>query len=562
MNTLAAGLQGPDYFILVGYFVIMLGIGAYFWRFMKGMADFFTGRNQIPWWLSGISFYMTSFSAFLFVAYSENAHRFGFAAITLGWAVVPAVLVGGLFLSARWRRARITSPAEYLEERYGLAMRQTVAWARIVVQLIDDGLKIYATGQFVAIALGLGERYVYYSIICTGLITLAYTFMGGLWSVTVTDFVQFLVMLVGAVVLVPLALAKVGGLTGLYEGSPPGFFQPFGGPYTWQYLLGWFLLVLWNYNTSFGLVQRYYSVRNEREARKTGVFVAFLCLVSVPIFVLPALAARQFLPDADPKTIYATICVTLLPSGMLGLIIAAMFSATMSTLSGDYNVISAVLTNDVYNRLINPNASQRHLVTIGRLTTFLIGLIPIGIGLYLATGAGQGVLFQKMAKLFSVAAPSLAIPMLAGIVWRQTNNAGAMAGFLGGLVAGLILLFAGWKEQTIAMITSSTVIVLIVTISFVIRPKEKERQRSSSFFRKLDTPIPPAESAVLKGGPSPFFAVGLSTTIVSLMLLAVVPFMEWDVSARTNLEIGLFLLILGVFWVIRGRGTGEKSQAP
>ena len=325
---LAAGepshLAGPDYFILAGYFVVMLGIGAYFWRHMKGMRAYFSGHNQIPWWLSGVSFYMTSFSAFLFVAYSEVAYRYGLVAVTLGCTAIPAVVIGSLFFAARWRRARIDSPVEYLEERYSLGLRQTFGWANIPVRMIDNGLRLYATGLFIA---GVAGIPLTDSICYCGLVTLAYTFAGGLWAVTVTDFVQFVVMMAGAVLLVPLALVRVGGLGGLISGSPQGFFhllQP--AQYPWTFLLAWFLVVLCNYNTSFGLVQRYYCVRDEGEARKVGLFVAFLILVGTPLFFLPAMAARQFLPDADPKSIYATLCTTLLPSGALGLIIAAMFS--------------------------------------------------------------------------------------------------------------------------------------------------------------------------------------------------------------------------------------------
>ena len=103
-------LQGPDYFILSGYFVLMLAIGVYFWRYMKGMRDYFSGRNQIPWWLSGVSFYMSSFSAFSFVAYSEVAYLHGFVILALSWMVIPSVLLGSFVFSSRWRRARIESP--------------------------------------------------------------------------------------------------------------------------------------------------------------------------------------------------------------------------------------------------------------------------------------------------------------------------------------------------------------------------------------------------------------------------------------------------------------------
>lgn len=559
---LAAGdpshLAGPDYFILVAYFVIMLGVGAYFWRYMKGLSDYFTGRNQIPWWLSGVSFYMTSFSAFLFVAYSELAFRKGLVAVTVGWAVVPAVLIGAIFLSGRWRRARINSPAEYLEERFGLGLRQTFAWANVIVRMIDDGLKIYATGLFLSKSVGLplGE-----SILCTGFITLAYTFMGGLWAVAVTDFVQFAVMLAGAAVLLPLALARVGWFGGLVSNAPPGFFDLTAGPdHTWWFLGGWFLLLVCNYNASFGLVQRYYCVRDESDARKVGYLVAVLCLVGTPIYFVPAMCARQFMPDAVPGSIYAALCVELLPAGLLGLIVAAMFSATMSTLSGDYNVVAAVLTNDVYHRLLAPRASGRRLVAVGRACTVVVGLVPIGIGLWIAYVIGNDLLFNWMVKLFSVASPPIAIPMLAGILWPRCSNAGALAGFLGGLGVGLTLFFCGMKDYQIAAATTVTTLLDMVVVSLLVIPGEQELAGRRGVLRRLDAAVSPQELAVESGGPSPFRIVGFSTIAIAAILVLIVPFMPWSIGSIANLVMAIGLLVPGVIWVRRSRSDVVRME--
>src|SRR5210317_667511 len=116
-------LQSGDHIVLVGYFVLMLSIGAYFYRYMRGMKDYFSGGNQVPWWLSGASFYMSSFSVATFVQYSALAYLYGWVAVTLYWVTVPATLVSVIFFSARWRRARIDSPVEYLEARYNSTVR-------------------------------------------------------------------------------------------------------------------------------------------------------------------------------------------------------------------------------------------------------------------------------------------------------------------------------------------------------------------------------------------------------------------------------------------------------
>ena len=218
----AAQVQGPDFVMLVGYFAIMVGIGFYFYRHMSDMKTYFSGGNQIPWWLSGISFYMTSFSAFAFVSYSGLAYKFGMVAVTLFWVTVPATLFSVYVFATRWRRARIDSPVEYLETRYSHTFRQICTWQGLPVTLIDDALKMIATGSIVSVGMGMGMKE---SIFWSGVVMLAYTFMGGLWAVVITDFVQFVVLSAAVVILVPLSLAKVDGLAGLLERAPDGFFS-------------------------------------------------------------------------------------------------------------------------------------------------------------------------------------------------------------------------------------------------------------------------------------------------------------------------------------------------
>ena len=572
MNLLATmPLHSADYVILVGYFVIMLAIGAYFWRRMRGLRDYFTARNQIPWWLSGISFYMTSFTAFLFIAYSELAFRYGFVAIVLGWTVVPAVLIGAMFLSGRWRRARIDSPVEYLEERYGLGLRQTFGWANIPIRMLDNGLRLYAMGLFVSGTVGLDLET---SILVTGGVTLLYTFAGGLWAATVTDFVQFVVLLAGIAVLLPAAMLRIGGISGLVQHSPEGFFRLTAGPYTPWYFVAWFLIVLFNYNTSFGLIQRYYSVRDEQAARRTGLLVAGLLFVATPLFLLPAMAARQFMPEANPKDIYATLCTTLLPTGALGLVIAAMFSATMSSLSGDYNAVAAVLTNDVYLRLVHPAASQRRLVMVGRLMTFCLGLLPLAIAIYVARNVGTAELFRKMATIFSIASAPIAIPMLAGLIWRRATNAGATTGFLGGLTVGILLHLAlsrgllpaqsGSAEILLGISTAATTLVLMVVVSLLYPARGEEARRTEDFVHKLACPIPEAASEERDGRATPWRAIGIAIACTAILLLAIVPAMGRAPGYLINLTVAGLLLLVGVGMVIRGGGSPAEVgvQAP
>ena len=578
MIMLASGaLRGPDYFVLVSYFVIMLGIGIYFYRYMKGMKDYFSGGNCVPWWLSGISFYMSSFSVFAFVGYSAIAYKYGWVAVTLFWTAVPATVVSVVFFSKKWRRARIDSPVEYLEARYNPLIRQLFAWEGLPVRIIDDALKLVAIGIFVSVGLGLNVKQC---ILWSGLIMLAYTSMGGLWAVMVTDFVQFVVMAVAVVVLAPLAISEAGGIGVLFSDYRPGFFSLTHPPeYGSIYVLAVMLLMILAYSSiNWSLIQRYYCVAGEKDALKVGWLVTALFIIGPPLFLLPAIVGSKFLDvgaDQD-RMVYALLCLRLLPTGMMGLIIAAMFAATMSMLSSDYNVCAGVLTNDIYRRLIRPNAAQKELVLVGRLTTLLVGAITLGVAFLMINLTGEG-LFRGMIKLFSIFTAPVAMPMLLGLLSHKMNKNGALAGFLAGVVFGLTLFFL-LKEQTsflgVALQKESillfgttiltTVVSVFVSLMYPLSPLDGKQVET--FLHRLTIPIGQLdEDKVLVGESgaamiSPFRVVGISIILIGLLMLTILPYVKDKLAFRLDLGIAVVLLIIGGFVGMHGGRRAPKKE--
>ncbi len=587
----AGGLRGPDYFILVGYFVLMLGIGAYFYRYMKGMKDYFTGGNRIPWWLSGISYYMASFSAFAFVNYSAVAYRYGWVAVSMYWVTVPAALFSVLFFAVRWRRARVVSPVEYLESRYNPAVRQLFAWQGVPVRIIDDALKIVAIGTLLSLGLGLEspEQGMFWSSV----IMLAYTFMGGLWAAAVTDFVQFVVLLAAVIIILPLSISHAGGLDAFLRNSPEGFFRLTGGEFTGVYLGSLIFLYSLSWSINWGLVQKFYCVPRERDALKVGWLVVVLNLVTTPMMFVPAMAARHFLPPlADSTWVYPKMCLAILPVGMMGLMLAAMFSATMSMLSSDYNVCASVLTNDVYRRLIRPTAGHRELVLVGRLTTLLVGVLSIGVA-FLLSGGKDTAMFKNMVTLFSAAVPPVAIPMLWGLVSSKLSSRGALLGFAVGLCAGLILLvgmagipagesrhFAGIlletgrlqirtvvleRENAIFWLSAALTLVGVLAGNVAFPQTKAEEERAAKFLARIRIPIGQleqdriAEAEAGHAAVSPFGVTGICTAMIGVMLLGILPWAEKAIAIGLDLAIGIVLVIVGVLMAWRSRAPTETA---
>jgi Na+/proline symporter len=276
---------------------------------------------------------------------------------------------------------------------------------------------------------------------------------------------------------------------------------------------------------------------------------------------LPAIAACQFLPGIEKDIqIYPLICGELLPVGMLGLVIAAMFAATMSTLSSDFNVCAGVLTNDVYRRLFRPSASDRELVFTGRAMTLVIGLIAIGVAMTLVGSTGKK-LFENMVTLFSIAAAPLGIPMLVGLLSRRATNLSAIVGSVGGIATGLVLFFTlpasgeilglRWEQET-ALFAATVIATLaaMLVVSRVAPMGSAERSRVDGFHRRLAVPIgeAPEDRHVAAPGEvvfSPFRVVGVCVLCIGLMMLCVQPWVGSGPARLMNGALGATFVLFG-----------------
>lgn len=585
-------LQNPDYFMIIGYFILMLGIGVYFYRSMKGIKDYFSGGNNIPWWLSGVSFYMSSFSVAAFIFYPGLCYRHGFVGITLLWVAIPATLFSAVFLAHKWRRARIESPMEYLEDRYSPLLRQLFSWQGIPTKIIDDGIKLFAIGTFISVSLGFDMKW---SMIGAGGIMLLYTFMGGLWAVAVTDFVQFVVLTAAIIIILPLSFIRAGGFSSVFSALPEDFLHLTSPDYGWGYVI--YLIALYTLawsSVNWSLIQRYYCVPTERDAVKVGLSVVLLYILGPPLMFLPAMAGVQLIPDlTDAGTIYPRLCNMLLPAGMLGLMISAMFAATMSMLSSDYNVCANVLTHDIYRRLIRPEATQRELVLVGRLMTLLVGVLALGAALLMATQGKAEDLFGNMVTLFSVATAPVAVPMILGLLSKRFSGIDALWGFLFGLAVGVGLFILSlfnhpleflcfqWvpadktvicgthtfqMEMLLFICTFAVTLAVMLFVSLVRPAGPKESERINTFFKKLELPIgalpEEREAMTASQGVSPFRIVGVSLIIIALLIVAVLPWSGSWVTTGLNGAISLFLLVIGALMAFlnKNRSFSEPNS--
>ena len=556
-----------DYIVIGLYALLMVVVGVYVMRFNRGAAEYFRGGSRIPWLVAGLSCFMSGFSAWTFTGAAGVAYRSGIAATGMYVGNALSFLLGYLVFAARWRRSRITTVMEYLSGRFNLTTHQVFSWTTILFQLFTSASTLYGLSVFVSSACGFP---VPWTIFGAGAIIVFYCVLGGLWAVVVTDFLQASILMPFCLVLVITSLARVGGVSGLIHSLPPEMKTlHLSGEFGWIYLVSWTIMVAFGYNTS-AMAQRYFSVEDEHSARKVAILCCGLFFVGAFLWFIPPMAMRIIYPDlhavwpslANPsEAAYAVASLTLLPHGLIGVMLAAMFSATMANLSAQFNLKSAILSKDVYQALFRKGAGERELLVVGWITTFAVGGATTIIAAIMAA-SGQSV-FHIMLTFNTLISLAYGPPALLGLVVRRTPPWSGLASFVTGLVLGGLGAFLyHWSliQQVVIIIPASFGIFFLSML--LDRGDTPARAR---LFQNLNTPVNVAEE--LKDSPDHTSAVFrfLSRTILcigglSLLLLLIAP-------SNQRLTVlwfaGLTLFVGGSLrFVGGGPATPDREQQP
>jgi solute:Na+ symporter, SSS family len=556
-----------DYAVIGLYALLMALVGLYVMRFNRSAAEYFRGGSRVPWLVAGLSCFMSGFSAWTFTGAAGVAYRAGIAATGLYVGNALSFLLGYFVFAARWRRSRITTVMEYLSARFNSTTHQTFSWTTIVFQLFTSASMLYGLSLFVSSACGFP---VTWTILGAGAIIIFYCVIGGLWAVVVTDFLQASILMPFCLVLVITSLARVGGVGGLWHALPPEMKTlHVTGEFGWIYLVSWTIMVSFGYNTS-AMAQRYFSVDNERSAKKVALLCCGLFFVGAFLWFIPPMAMRVLYPDlhalwpslANPSEgAYAVASLTLLPHGLIGVMLAAMFSSTMANLSAQFNLKSGILTKDLYQALLRQQAGDRELLLVGWITTFLVGAATTIIAAVMAA-SGKSV-FQVMLTFNTLISLAYGPPALLGLAVRRTPPWSGLASFTVGLVLGMLGAFVyHWSLiQQVAYIIPSSFGIFFLSMLF----DRGDTPARAQLFRNLNTPIDVATE--LKDSPDftvPVFRF-LSRTISAIGLLSLLLLLPAPPEQRITVLCfaGLTIAVGASLHLIRGTSNPvETTQAP
>jgi SSS family solute:Na+ symporter len=452
-----------DIVVIALYAVGIFGLAQYVSREKKGhekdTSDYFLASKNLPWWAIGASLIAANISAEQIVGMSGSGYAIGLAIASYEWMAAATLLIVGKFFLPIFLKNEIYTMPQFLRRRFGtvLPILMAVFWLALYV-FVNLTSIIWLGSIAVTKVAGIDQNV---ALVILGAFALLYQLRGGLKAVALTDIVQVTLLVLGGLVVAWLTLDKIGGGAGVVAGfskllnAHPDHFHMIlkkGDPH-YVDLPGLSVLIggMWIANLSYWgfnqyIIQRALAAKSLPEAQKGVLFAAFLKLLMPLIIVLPGIAAVMLAPNlAKPDEAYPTM-MRLLPSGLLGLVFAALIAAIIASTASKINSIATIFTLDLYARFRGDRtraedaegkqAEERHLVLVGRITAIVAILIAIVMARPLVGASEQA--FQFIQEFTGFFTPGITVIFLLGLFWKRANEAGAFTA----AVASVVLSFA------------------------------------------------------------------------------------------------------------------------
>jgi SSS family solute:Na+ symporter len=480
------GFSGIDYVVLVLYLVGITIFGTLFRSRQRTVRDYFVGAKNTHWLIISLSIVATETSTLTLIgvpaiAYAkfarpEQGGNFTYLQVVFGY-IIARFVISFLFIPAYFKGDLLTA-YELLKTRFGVGTKNFAASLFLVMRALAEGVRVFAASIVLSAVLSASlpnfQHLWLWSIIIVGVLTLIYTFEGGIAAVIWTDLIQLVIYICGSLLaayellhLIPGGWSQVTALA-----APDDKFRVFSFifdasvPFTfWAGLLGGTFLTMASHGTDQLLVQRLLTCRNQRDSQKaliTSGFVVFAQFVLFLFIGVLLFAYYHFFPLAvKPATndeIFPIFIVQRLPHGISGLVIAAVFAAAMSNLSGSLNSLASTTTIDFYRPLINPRQTDEHYLKLSRWFTAAWGVVLILIAI---VARGWGSVFTAGLTIASLVYGPMLGAFLLGVLTRRANQLGVMTGMSVSLAFMLFIKFTTSIAWTWYVLMGTTVCLVV-----------------------------------------------------------------------------------------------------
>lgn len=550
-----------DITVILLFTLLVFLCGLSFSKSGKNMKSFFAAGGSLPWWMSGLSLFMSFFSAGTFVVWGSIAYSSGWVAITIQSTMCLAGVIIGFFIAPKWQRTKALTAAEYITDRLGYKTQKTYTYLFLLISLFTTGAFLYPVAKIVEVSTGFP---ISYCIIVLGVLILIYTAVGGLWAVIVTDVLQFVVLTAAVLIVVPLSFEKIGGIQNFTQQAPENFFALVNEEYTWGFMLAFALYNLFFIAGNWAYVQRYTSVATPKDAKKVGWLFGALYLVSPLIWMLPPMIYRVLNPELDglaDEGAYLLMCKEVLPVGMLGLMLGGMIFATSSSVNTTLNISAGVLTNDLY-RHFRPNADNDQLVKVGRTATIALGILTIIVALLVPY---MGGIVEVVMSLAAITGGAMFLPPMWSLFSKSQTGRSVLTVTVITLIlnsffkflAPSLLDFSFDRAQEMGVGMGIPVALMAIS-EFILRKNKQQSPEFEAYQKILEVKEAAPVEDPSSGNKRGLKVIGIGIALTGVMLLTLAFLAE---NGRLLVAgMGTLVFLLGGFLIVKARKTITANE--
>jgi solute:Na+ symporter, SSS family len=512
-------LSNYDYLVIGFYFVFMAVIGWVCRKFIGNTSDYFRGGGKMLWWMAGCSAFVAQFSAWTFTGAAGKAYQDGPVILVIYLGNALGFFFNFLFFAPRFRQMRVVTSIQAVRARFGAGSEQFFTWVQLPVGVLYAGIWLSGLAVFISAAFNMD---LYMTIIVTGSVVVIMAVIGGSWAVATGDFIQTLVLMPITLVTAFLAVAQVGGWGHLMQKLPRHYVHWTQGARPEILYLWITAIIIKQFISTNNMLEasRYLNAKDSHQARKAALLASILFVIGPIFWFIPPMVARILHPDLHAvfpnlknpaEGAFVVAGLDTMPVGMLGLLISGIFGATMSNMDVGLNKNAGYFAKNFYQVVIRPHASEREMLLVSKLVTFLLGILVTSAALVFSTRSIG--LFNLMLQFGGLIALPYCIPLIWGtLIKRAPAWAGwttVLVGFAMSCVGKAFLTPAwvqglmGWASRPLSgREADDWVLLLGVLLDVVVcsawflaaclfagSRSQEEKQRVEEFFTQMRTPI-------------------------------------------------------------------------
>lgn len=460
-----------DLSIVIAYIIGVLILGFWIGKRHEGAEDYFLAGRNLTWPLIGFSLFASNISSNTLIGLTGSGYAdgAGFSVFSYEWMAVVVLIIFAVFFLPFYLRNRIFTIPEYLERRYDYRARAYASFIAIVLNVfVDIAATLYAGGLVIQLIFPSIPLW----LVITGLAVIAgiYTITGGLSAVVITDAIQAVILIIGSCIITWFAWEQSGGMAEVMKTTDPSHFDiikpatdeelPWPGLITGVFLLGFYF-----WGTNQYITQRALAAKSTIEGQWGAMFAGFLKLLILFIMIMPGAFARVLYPGiTEVDTVYPTMMFDLLPIGILGLVLAGLIAAMMSSIDSGLNSVSTLVTMDFYQK-IHPEKDQEELMGIGRWITTIVMIIAV---LWAPQIQNFEKLWDYLQYVLSWFSPPIIALFAVGLFWRRANKTGALWSIVVGAFMTIFAISFNANEQLIDFLYMTGIHFAVCVIANII----------------------------------------------------------------------------------------------